>query len=53
MPPQAVGSVLTMIRARTQIVDRMIEDEVLASAQADEGLDYWSVAGGCHAIRRT
>ncbi|MCA9566625.1 MAG: class I SAM-dependent methyltransferase [Myxococcales bacterium] len=46
MPPQAVGSVLTMIRARTSIIDRMIEEEVRWSVENDEGLDYWSVAGG-------
>lgn len=46
MPPQAVGSVLTMIRARTSIIDRMIEEEVRESVKAEEGLDYWSVGGG-------
>jgi len=46
MPPQAVGSVLTMIRARAAIIDRMIEEEVQASVRQEEGLDYWSVGGG-------
>lgn len=46
MPPEAVGSVLTMIRARAAIVDRMIEEEVQASVRLEEGLDYWSVGGG-------
>ena len=46
MPPEAVGSVLTMIRARTSIIDRMIEEEVQLSAKISEGLDYWSVGGG-------
>lgn len=45
-PPQAVGSVLTMIRARTAIVDRMIEEEVQDSVKLEEGLDFWSVGGG-------
>lgn len=46
MPPQAVGSVLTMIRARTAIIDRMIEEEVQESVRLEEGLDFWSVGGG-------
>lgn len=46
MPPQAVGSVLTMIRARTAIIDRMIEEEVRASVKTHEGLDFWSVGCG-------
>ncbi|MEZ4321291.1 MAG: class I SAM-dependent methyltransferase [Myxococcota bacterium] len=46
MPPQAVGSVLTMIRARAAIIDRMIEEEVQASVRLEEGLDFWSVGGG-------
>ena len=46
MPPRAVGSVLTMIRARTSIIDRMIEEEVQQSVVDEEGLDFWSVAGG-------
>jgi O-methyltransferase involved in polyketide biosynthesis len=45
-PPQAVGSVLTMIRARASIIDRMIEEEVQDSVKLDEGLDFWSVGGG-------
>jgi O-methyltransferase involved in polyketide biosynthesis len=46
MPPEAVGSVLTMIRARTSIIDRMIEEEVQLSSKDSEGLDFWSVGGG-------
>ncbi len=46
MPPQAVGSVLTMIRARTSIVDRMIEEELLRVKERGEGVDYWSIGGG-------
>jgi O-methyltransferase involved in polyketide biosynthesis len=46
MPPQAVGSVLTMIRARAAIIDRMIEEEVQASVRMEENLDFWSVGGG-------
>jgi O-methyltransferase involved in polyketide biosynthesis len=46
MPPQAVGSVLTMIRARAAIIDRMIEEEVQSSVRLEEGLDFWSVGGG-------
>jgi O-methyltransferase involved in polyketide biosynthesis len=46
MPPQAVGSVLTMVRARARLVDRMIEEEVRASVRLEEGLDFWSVGGG-------
>lgn len=46
MPPAAVGSVLTMIRARTTIIDRMIEEEVRTSVRDAEGLDFWSVGCG-------
>lgn len=46
MPPAAVGSVLTMIRARTSIIDRMIEEEVRLSVREGEGLDFSSVGCG-------
>lgn len=45
-PPHPVGSVLTMIRARTTLIDRMIEEEVHDSHKLEEGLDFWSVGGG-------
>lgn len=35
-----------MVRARTSLIDRMIEEEVRASSRAEEGLDFWSVGGG-------
>ena len=46
MPPEAVGSVLSMIRARTSVIDRMIEEEVHTSVKAGDGLDFWSVGCG-------
>ena len=46
LPPTAIPSVLTMIRARTSVVDRMIEEEV-ARARADgSGIAYWGFASG-------
>lgn len=46
LPPTAIPSVLTMIRARTSVVDRMIEEEIARSRALGTGIAYWGLASG-------
>ena len=46
LPTFAAPSILSMIRARANIVDRMIEEIVNRARLADETLDFWGFGGG-------
>jgi O-methyltransferase involved in polyketide biosynthesis len=46
LPTFAAPSILTMLRARSQIVDGMVADEIARAKAAGEALSYWSVGGG-------
>ena len=46
LPPTAIPSVLTMIRARTSIVDRMIEEEIARARCLGTKIAYWSFTPG-------
>lgn len=46
LPTFAAPSILSMIRARAAVVDRMIEEEVHRVRAASGGLTYWGFGGG-------
>jgi hypothetical protein len=46
LPPTATPSILTMIRARTALVDRMIEEEVARARRLGLELAYWGFGVG-------
>ncbi|MBA2320740.1 MAG: hypothetical protein H0V89_06250 [Deltaproteobacteria bacterium] len=46
LPPTANPAVLTMIRARASVVDRMIEEEVARARRMSLELGYWGFGGG-------
>jgi O-methyltransferase involved in polyketide biosynthesis len=46
LPPTANPSVLTMIRARASVVDRMIEEEVARARRQQLELGYWGFGVG-------
>lgn len=46
LPPTANPAVLTMIRARASVIDRMIEEEVARARRMNLELGYWGFGGG-------